>query len=289
MLLYAAEVDVELVEVLQEGAERRAFRHLGKGVDIFREALAAVAELTVGAGDVGVGVIDIAGEEHAGVDLAPVGSHLLAVLAAGVEVGDFVCAEDVVHVLGQLCFQRSHDGEFLADKDLGEQILRAGEDHGLFVEVLDESTLGEELGHVADLVSGLFGEAGTGTGEDGCAYENRYVGQVLDEFGHEGQVLCPIFLCRNVYLQESDVNVAQVIIVALVGVRDKEFALGVVVFQPVFEGSSHEAASDNSNFNHDFINVYCVYNLFLSSCSVWFTQKAYKGTTIFLYTQVRAQ
>ena len=34
--------------------------------------------------------------------LTPVASHLLAVLAAGIEVGDLVGSEDVVHVLGEL-------------------------------------------------------------------------------------------------------------------------------------------------------------------------------------------
>jgi hypothetical protein len=52
------------------------------------------------------------------------------------------------------------------------------------------------------------------------------------------------------YLQEGNVNLAQVIIVTLWGVTDEKFALRVVVFQPVFEGSTHEAASDNSNVNH---------------------------------------
>ena len=250
VLLHATEMNIELVKVLQERAERRAFGHFGKSIDILREAFASIAELAVRSWDIGVGVVDITGEQDTGVDLTPVGSHLLAVLAAGVEIGDFVCTKDIVHVLGQLCFQRSHDGKFLADEDLGEELLGTGEDHGLFVEVLDEGTLGEELGHIADLVSGLFGEAGTGTGENSGTYENRYVGQVLDELGHEGQVLRAVFLRGNVNLQEGDVNVAQVIIVAFVRIRDEEFALGVVVFQPVFEGSAYEAASDNSNFNH---------------------------------------
>lgn len=61
--------------------------------------------------------------------LAPVGSHLLAVLSAGVEAGYLVGSEDVVHVLG-------------------EEVLCSGEDHSLLLEVLDMGALGEELWHV---------------------------------------------------------------------------------------------------------------------------------------------
>ena len=60
VLLYPTEMDVQLVQVLQQGAEGSAFGHLGEGIDILREALATVAELAVGAGDVGVGIVDIA-------------------------------------------------------------------------------------------------------------------------------------------------------------------------------------------------------------------------------------
>ena len=60
MFLYTTEVDVEFVEVGQEGAERCALGHLGKGIDILGEALATVAVLAIGTGDIGVGVVDIA-------------------------------------------------------------------------------------------------------------------------------------------------------------------------------------------------------------------------------------
>ena len=60
MFFGATEVDVEFVEVLQEGAEGGALRHLGEGVDILREALAAIAVLAIRAGDIGVGVVDVA-------------------------------------------------------------------------------------------------------------------------------------------------------------------------------------------------------------------------------------
>ena len=83
MLLHSPEMHIQLVEVLQQGAKGRALGHLGEGVDVLGEALASVTELAVGTGDVGVGVVDIAREEHAGVHLAPVSTHLLAVFVAG--------------------------------------------------------------------------------------------------------------------------------------------------------------------------------------------------------------
>ena len=60
MLLHPTEMDVQLVEVLQQRSKGCALGHLGEGIDILGEALAAITELTIGAGDVGVGVIDIA-------------------------------------------------------------------------------------------------------------------------------------------------------------------------------------------------------------------------------------
>lgn len=101
MLLYPTEMNIQLMQVLQQSAERGTLGHLGEGVDILGEALATVAELAIRTGDVGVSVVDVAGEEDAGVHLAPIGSHLLAVLAAGVEVGHLVGSEHIVHILGQ--------------------------------------------------------------------------------------------------------------------------------------------------------------------------------------------
>ena len=54
MFLDAAEVDIELVEGCEEGAEGCALSHLGEGVDILGEALAAVAELAIRSGYIGV-------------------------------------------------------------------------------------------------------------------------------------------------------------------------------------------------------------------------------------------
>ena len=119
MLLHPTEMDIQLVQVLQQGSKGRTLGHLGKGIDILGEALATITEFTVRTRDVGVCVVDIAGEEDAGVYFAPIGPHLLAVLAAGVEVSYLVGAEHIVHILGEFCLQRSHHGELLTNKDLG--------------------------------------------------------------------------------------------------------------------------------------------------------------------------
>lgn len=175
MLLKSTEVNVELVKMLKESTERCALSHLSECVDILRETLATIAKFAIRTGDVGVGVVDVAREEHAGMYLAPVTSHLLAVLAAGVEVGDLVGSEDVVHVLGELGFEGSHDGELLANEDAGEEVLGSGEDHGLLLEVLDVGALGEELWHVVYAMAGLLAEEVAGAREDGGAHEDGYV------------------------------------------------------------------------------------------------------------------
>ena len=47
----------------EELAEGTTLGEFCKGIDVFRKALAAVAALAVGTGDVGVGVVDVAGEK----------------------------------------------------------------------------------------------------------------------------------------------------------------------------------------------------------------------------------
>ena len=175
VFLKSAEMNIEFVEVFKECTERSACCHLSEGVDILGEALAAIAELAIGSRNIGVGVIDVAREEDTCVHLAPVGSHLLTILTAGVEVGHLVGSEDVVHVLGELGFERSHDGKLLAHKDAGKEVLSSGEDHGLLLDVLDVSALGEELWHVVYTMAGLLAEEVAGAREDGGAYEDRYV------------------------------------------------------------------------------------------------------------------
>ena len=60
MLLHPTEMHIQLVEMFQQRSKRRAFCHLGKGVHVFGEALAAIAKLAVRTRDVGVRVVDLA-------------------------------------------------------------------------------------------------------------------------------------------------------------------------------------------------------------------------------------
>ena len=60
MLLKSSEMNIELMERLKESAERSALGHHSEGVDILREALAAIAELAIRARHIGVGVVDVA-------------------------------------------------------------------------------------------------------------------------------------------------------------------------------------------------------------------------------------
>ena len=53
MLLHAAEMHVEFMEMLQKRSERRSLGHFGEGIHILGETLAAIAELAVGTRDVG--------------------------------------------------------------------------------------------------------------------------------------------------------------------------------------------------------------------------------------------
>ena len=124
MLFHPTEMHVQLMQVLKQGAQGSSFGHLGEGVHILGEAFAAVAVLTIRTGHVGVRVVDVARKQYAGVHLAPVGSHLLAVFAAGVEVGDLVGTKHVVHILGELGLEGGHHRELLAHEYLGEQLMR---------------------------------------------------------------------------------------------------------------------------------------------------------------------
>ena len=60
MLLKSSEVNIELMKVLKKSTERSTSCHLSEGIDILREALAAIAELAVRTRDIGVGVVDVA-------------------------------------------------------------------------------------------------------------------------------------------------------------------------------------------------------------------------------------
>ena len=182
--------------------------------------------------------------------LAPVGAHLLAVLTAGVEISHLISSEHVVHILGEFGLKRGHDGELLADEDLGEQLVCSGKDHGLLLEILDMGALGEELRHIVYLVASFLGELLAGAGQDGGAHKDGHIGELLYKLLHEGEVLRAVVLGGDMDLKEGDIHLTQVVIIALRGVADEKFALGVIMFQPVFEGSAHEATSYNSNVDH---------------------------------------
>ena len=161
--------------------------------------------------------------------LAPVGPHLLAVLAAGVEISDLISSEHVVHVLGELGLKRGHDGELLADEDLGQKLMGSGEDHRLLLEVLDMGALGQKLGHIMYLMAGLLGELLAGAWEDGGAHEHRDIGELFNQLLHEGEVLRAVVLSGDMNLEEGDIHLTQVVIIALRGVTDEKFTLWVVV------------------------------------------------------------
>ena len=185
MLFDPTEVHVELMQMFQKCSERCALCHLSKSIDILGKTLAAIAKRAIRTRDVGVSVIDIARKKHSSMHLAPVGSHLLAILAASVERGDLVGSKYIVHIIGQLSLQWGHDGELLTDKNRGEQIVCAGEDHGLLLEVLNVGTLGEEFGHIMYLVAGLTGKPLAGAGQDGGTDKHRDIWEFFDELRHQ--------------------------------------------------------------------------------------------------------
>ena len=61
MLLYPTEMNIQFMQMFKKSAEWSTLGHLGKGVDILGEALATITELAVRTGDIGVGVVDVAG------------------------------------------------------------------------------------------------------------------------------------------------------------------------------------------------------------------------------------
>ena len=146
----------------EQGAERRVRRQLREGVHVLREALAAVAALAVGTGNVGVRVVDVARKEATRMHLRPVRAHLLAVLLHGVEVRHLVRAEDVVRILRDLRLKGGHHRKPLAGEDPRQERQRRrvaldGEDHRLPPEILDVRTLRQELRHVVDAMDRLSG------------------------------------------------------------------------------------------------------------------------------------
>lgn len=233
-----------------EATKREVFGEGGEGVDVFREAFAAVTVFPVGAGNLGVHVVDVAGKEDAGVDGLVVATVAAAVVGDGVEIGDLEGAEDVVGVFGDLGLEGGHAAEPLADENLAEQIDLTGEDHGLGLEILDIGALREEFRHEVDLVPRFPGESLGGTRQDGRADEDRHIGKVLDELGHQGEILRTVILGRHMEGNKDDVRRRQVVVHPLRRVADQHLHVGIVLLQPHLEGTADVAASDNTNVDH---------------------------------------
>ncbi len=122
--------------------------------------------------------------------LTPINTHLLAIFTTSIEVSYLICTEYIVHVLGKLCLQWSHNGELLANENLCKQLICACKYHCLLLEVLDEGTLCQELWHIAYLVLCLTRKHLTCTRKNCCYYEYRHIRQIRDKLLHKNQVLC---------------------------------------------------------------------------------------------------
>ena len=156
MFLDSTEMNIEFVEMFEKSSQWRAFGHFCKSIHVLREALATIAKLAIWTRYVGVSFADVARKENACVHLTPVGSHLLAIFAAGVEISDLVGAKHVVHIFCKLGLKRSHDGKLLTHENLAKKLVRTSEHHGLTVEIFDICALGKEFRHVAHLVTSLL-------------------------------------------------------------------------------------------------------------------------------------
>ena len=88
-----AKMNIQFMQRGEESAHCRALRHLGKGVDIFGETLAAVAELTIRSGNICVSVVDIARKQNARMHLRPIAAHFLNTM--GSELIDTVVIDTV--------------------------------------------------------------------------------------------------------------------------------------------------------------------------------------------------
>ena len=85
----------------------------------------------------------------------PVTAHLFTILPTSIKVSHLICSKHVVHIFGQFCLERAHDGKLLANENLCEQLLGTGKQHGLLLEILNVGAFSQELGHVTNLMSGL--------------------------------------------------------------------------------------------------------------------------------------
>ena len=155
-----------------------------------------------------------------------------------------------MNVLRQLGFKRAHHRELLPGEHLDEKVNRAREHHRLLLEVLDVRPLRQKLRHIADLMSRLFREHVARPWQNRRPHKHRHIRQSPDELLHQGQILCPVILRRNMNLQERDINPAQVIVVPLRRIADKDLHILVILLKPCLEGSADEAAANNPYFYH---------------------------------------
>jgi len=183
----------------------------------------------------------------------PISAHLFAILTACVEVSYLICSKYIMHIFGQFCLQRCHHCKFFTNKNLGEQLMSSGKYHCLLFEVLNVSTLSQELRHIVHLMTSFLRKTVTCTRKNGSTNEYGHIRELCDKLLHQSQILCTIVLSGHVDLQKCNINIAQVIIITLGRVADEKITLWVVVFQPIFEGSTYEATSNNSNVNHIII------------------------------------
>ena len=231
-LFEPTEPNIKLVKWGDEFAEGEILGESGEGVDVLGEALAAVTILAVGARDLSMHLVDVPREENTGVDGLVVATVAAAVVGDGIEVGHLERAKDVVGILRNLGLEGGHAAEFLTNKDLAEQVDFARKNHRLGLEVLNIGPLREELRHEVDLAARLLGEALGSAGQDGRADKDRHVGEIFDKLGHQGEILGPVILRRNMKGDKDDIRRGQIVIHPLRRVADQHLHVGVVLLQP---------------------------------------------------------
>ena len=233
----------------EEPAERSPLRQLREGIDVLREALAAIAELAVRPRHVGVHAVDVARKQAARMDVLEIGALLLAVVVNGVPVRHLVRAEDIVRILRDLRLQRGHAREAFALENLRQKVDFAAEDHRLVAEVLVGGPFRQELRHEVDAASGRFREAFACAGQDRGADEDGDIRQLLDEIRHQGQVLRAVVIRLQVDLQEDDVRRGQIVVHPLGRIAHQHLDGGIVLLEPALQRSADKPASDNPDLD----------------------------------------
>lgn len=232
MLLKPTKPDIQFMERSNEFPKGKSLGEGGEGVDVLGEAFTTVAIFAVGAWDLSMHLVDVPREENTGVDGFVVTAVAAAVVGHGIEIGHLERAEDVVGILCDFGLERGHAAEFLADKNLTEQIDFARKNHRLGLEVLDVGALRQKLRHEIDLVARFFGEALGSTRKDGRADEDRHVGEIFDKLGHQGEILGPVILRRNMKGDKDDIGRRQIVIHSLGRIADQHLHVGIVFLQP---------------------------------------------------------